>query len=42
VSVADLDGYVDKALKAGGGNAHPKMAIKGVGWLAFYGIFVGI
>ncbi len=35
MSVANLDEYVDKALKAGGSIAVPKMAIKGVGWLAY-------
>lgn len=35
MSVADLDKYVDKALTAGGSIAVPRMAIKGVGWLAY-------
>jgi hypothetical protein len=35
VSVADLDEYVDKALKAGGRVTVPRMAIKGVAWLAY-------
>lgn len=35
ICVANLDEYVDKALKAGGRIALPKMAVKGVGWLAY-------
>jgi predicted enzyme related to lactoylglutathione lyase len=35
MSVANLDEHIDKALKAGGSIAVPKMAIKGVGWLAY-------
>lgn len=33
--VPSVDEYVDKALKAGGSIALPKMPIKGVGWLAY-------
>lgn len=35
IGVANLDEYVDKALKAGGSITLPKMAVKGVGWLAY-------
>ena len=35
VGVDNLDAYVDKALSLGGVTALPKMAVKGVGWLAY-------
>ncbi len=35
IGVANLDEYVDKVLKAGGSIALPKMAVKGIGWLAY-------
>ena len=35
VGVANLDESVDKALKAGGIVAFPKMAVKDIGWLAY-------
>jgi len=35
VGVENLDEAVDKALSLGGSLAVPKMAIKGVGWLAY-------
>ncbi|THD81980.1 MAG: VOC family protein [Phenylobacterium sp.] len=35
VGVDDVDGHVAKALSLGGGVAVPKMAIPGVGWLAY-------
>jgi uncharacterized protein len=35
VDVADLDEYVDKALKAGARLARPKMPVMGIGWLAY-------
>ena len=35
IGVSSLDESVDKALKAGGKLALPKMPIKGVGWLAY-------
>jgi uncharacterized protein len=35
VNVPSLDAYFDKAVKAGATVALPKMAIPGVGWLAY-------
>ena len=35
VGVANLEESVDKALKAGGIIALPKMAVKDIGWLAY-------
>ncbi len=35
VDVEDVDAYVARALAAGGREALPKMAIPGVGWLAY-------
>ena len=35
IGVASLDESVDKAREAGGSISLPKMAIKGVGWLAY-------
>ena len=35
VGVADLDESFEKALKAGGSVALPKMAVKDIGWLAY-------
>jgi predicted enzyme related to lactoylglutathione lyase len=35
LAVDSVDAYVDKALKAGGTLALPKMAIPGVGWQAY-------
>jgi hypothetical protein len=35
IGVPSVDGYVEKALAAGGTLALPKMPIKGVGWLAY-------
>jgi predicted enzyme related to lactoylglutathione lyase len=35
IGVANLEEYVKRALKAGGSIALPKMAVKGVGWLAY-------
>lgn len=35
VDVEDVDAYVAKALNAGGIIAVPKMAVPGVGWLAY-------
>ncbi len=36
IGVASLDEYVDKVIRAGGSIELPKMAVKGVGWLAYY------
>jgi uncharacterized protein len=36
VGVANLDESVDKALKSGASIAVPKMAIKDIGWLAYF------
>jgi predicted enzyme related to lactoylglutathione lyase len=35
IGVEDLDRYVGKALSLGGSVALPKMAVPGVGWLAY-------
>ncbi len=35
VDVDDVDSYVEKALAGGGSLALPKMAVPGVGWLAY-------
>ena len=35
VEVDDVDAYVERALAAGGSVAFPKMAVPGVGWLAY-------
>lgn len=35
VGVANLDESIEKALKAGGSVAFPKMAVKDIGWLAY-------
>jgi len=35
VAVDDVDAYVAKALANGGSEALPKMAVPGVGWLAY-------
>ncbi len=35
MGVADLEKSVAKALKAGGSIALPKMAVRGIGWLAY-------
>jgi len=35
VDVPDLDRYLARALGLGGGEAVPKMAVPGVGWLAY-------
>jgi predicted enzyme related to lactoylglutathione lyase len=35
IDVVDVDAYVAKALSLGGTQALPKMAISGVGWLAY-------
>jgi uncharacterized protein len=35
IQVPDVDDYVAKAVAAGGQNCVPKMAIPGVGWLAY-------
>ncbi|MHB0877138.1 MAG: VOC family protein [Anaerolineae bacterium] len=35
IDVPSVDEYVDKAVKAGGKVIAPKMAIPGVGWLAY-------
>ncbi|MDO1558177.1 VOC family protein [Brevundimonas sp. 2R-24] len=35
VAVDEVDPFVERALAAGGSVALPKMAIKGVGWLAY-------
>lgn len=35
MSVANLDESLDKAIKSGGSIALPRMAVKGVGWLAY-------
>lgn len=35
IDVPDVDAYVAKALSLGGSAALPKMAIPGVGWLAY-------
>jgi predicted enzyme related to lactoylglutathione lyase len=35
VEVEDLDGYLARATAAGGSIALPKLAVAGVGWLAY-------